>query len=179
VLGVSQTPSSTDSPQSGWTRTRYGGTGTTAPVEAISLNGVGHNVPTSGMAAMAIAFFGLNTGTPPPPPPPPPPGGPCSVEYRVNPWNTGLTAEVKITNTGTSVINGWSLVFTLPSGQTITSGWNASYSPTSGQITARPVSHNTQIGVGGSVSFGLQANHTGNTDEPSSFALNGSACTVV
>src|ERR687887_359990 len=37
VLGVSQTPSFTDSPQSGWTRTRYGGTGTQAPVEAIRL----------------------------------------------------------------------------------------------------------------------------------------------
>lgn len=62
VLGVSQTPSFTDSPLPGWTRTRYGGTGTMAPVEAISLQGVGHNLPLGGMAAMAIAFFGLNTG---------------------------------------------------------------------------------------------------------------------
>lgn len=61
VLGVSQTPTFTDSPQSGWTRTRYGGTGTTAPVEAISLQGVGHSLPTSGMAARALAFFGITT----------------------------------------------------------------------------------------------------------------------
>jgi acetylxylan esterase len=179
VHGVSQTPSSTDTPQSGWTRTRYGGTGTTAPVEAISLNGVGHNVPTSGMAAMVIAFFGLNTSTPPPPPPPPPPGGPCTVEYAVSPWNTGLTAQIKITNSGTTTINGWSLVFTLPSGQTITGGWGASYSPTSGQVTASPVSYTTTINVNSSVTVGLQANHTGNTGEPTSFTLNGNACTVV
>jgi poly(hydroxyalkanoate) depolymerase family esterase len=68
VAGLSQTPSSTDSPQSGWTRTRYGGTGTQAQVEGISLQNVGHTLPMPGMAAMAISFFGLD-GTPPPPPP--------------------------------------------------------------------------------------------------------------
>jgi poly(hydroxyalkanoate) depolymerase family esterase len=66
VLGLSQTPSSTDTPQSGWTRTRYGGTGTGAPVEGISVANVGHSLPLAGQAAMAIAFFGLDTSTPPP-----------------------------------------------------------------------------------------------------------------
>ena len=66
VLGVSQTPSFTDMPQSGWTRTRYGGTGIGAPVEAISLNGAGHDLPRAGQAAMAIQFFGLDTGGPGP-----------------------------------------------------------------------------------------------------------------
>jgi acetylxylan esterase len=59
VLGVSQTPVSTDSPQPGWTRTRYGATGSTPPVEAVSLQDVGHSLPMSGMAAMAVEFFGL------------------------------------------------------------------------------------------------------------------------
>jgi acetylxylan esterase len=183
VLGVGQTPSSTDSPQSGWTRTRYGGTGTTAPVEAISLNGVGHSLPTSGMAAMAIAFFGLNTNDPPPtdPPPtdPPPTGGPCSVEYTVSAWNTGLTANIKVTNATTTAVSSWRLAFTLPGGQTVTSGWGATYSPTSGQVTATPASYNATINPNGSVSFGFQASHTGNTGEPTSFALNGTACAVV
>jgi len=61
VLGVSQTPSSTDTPQSGWTRTRYGGTGVNAPVEGISVANVGHNLPLAGQARMAIQFFGLDT----------------------------------------------------------------------------------------------------------------------
>lgn len=72
VLGVSQTPSFTDSPQSGWTRTRYGGTGVNAPVEGISVQGVGHSLPLTGQAAMAIQFLGLNTpsnATPTPTPP--------------------------------------------------------------------------------------------------------------
>jgi acetylxylan esterase len=62
VMSLSQTPSFTDTLQSGWTRQRFGGTGIGAPVEAISLNGVGHSLPLAGQAAMAIQFFGLDTG---------------------------------------------------------------------------------------------------------------------
>jgi poly(hydroxyalkanoate) depolymerase family esterase len=189
VLGVSQTPALTDSPQATWTRTRYGGTGDMAPVEAISVQGGSHNIMATGMAARAIHFFGLDTTpiTPTSTPPvstspttasPPPAGGGCQVTYGVNAWNTGFTASVTITNTATSAVNGWSLVFTLPSGQTITSGWNATYSPTSGQVTARNVSYNGSLAAGASTNIGFQATHTGNTAKPGSFALNGTTCTI-
>ncbi|MFL6075788.1 MAG: PHB depolymerase family esterase [Mycobacteriales bacterium] len=187
VLGVSQTPVSTDTPQSGWTHTKYGNTGNQPPVEAYSIAGVGHSLPMSGMAAQAIRFFGLDSGTPPttpistPPttssPPPPPPGG-CTVTDTIQSWNTGLTANLTIANHGSSAINGWSLVFTLPSGQTITSGWNANYTPTSGQVTATNVSFNGTIAANGSVSIGFQANQTGNAAAPASFTLNGQQCTA-
>jgi hypothetical protein len=62
VHGVSQTPVSTDSPEANWTRTRYGDAGDQAPVEAISIANTGHSLPTSGMAARAIHFFGLDAG---------------------------------------------------------------------------------------------------------------------
>lgn len=177
VLGVSQTPAYTDSPQSGWTRTRYGGTGTTAPVEAVSVAGTGHNLPLSGMAAMALAFFGI-TGGSTEPPPPPPPAGPCRVDYAVNAWNSGLTATITVTNTSTAPVSNWSLAFTLPGGQTITSGWNATFTPKSGPVTATAMSYNATIGASASVGIGFQATHTGNTAEPTSFTLNGTACTV-
>ncbi len=61
VHGISQTPVTTDSPQSGATRTRYGSAGDQAQVEAISLQGTGHNLPVN--AAEAIRFFGLNSTT--------------------------------------------------------------------------------------------------------------------
>lgn len=200
VLGVSQTPSFTDTPQSGWTRTRYGGTGVMAPVEAISLQGVGHNLPLAGQAAMAIQFFGLNVqpsqspSTPSSPSPSisvspspsisvspsssPQPGG-CRVAYEMNTWNTGFTTNITITNTGSATVNGWSLAFTLPSGQTITNGWNATYAPTSGAVVARNVSYNGVVPPGGATSIGFQATHTGGTAEPNSFTLNGAPCQVV
>ncbi|WP_036372038.1 PHB depolymerase family esterase [Micromonospora sp. ATCC 39149] len=183
VHGLSQTPTYTDTPQSGYTRTRYGGSGPMAPVEAISMAGVSHNLPVD--AAQAIRFFGLDSTTPPTTPPPttpppttPPASGPCAVGYVVNAWNTGLTAAVTITNTGSTAINGWSLAFTLPSGQAITSGWNATYAPTSGAVLARNVSYNGTIAPNASVSIGFQANHTGNTANPASFTLNGAACSA-
>ncbi|MDT0341497.1 extracellular catalytic domain type 1 short-chain-length polyhydroxyalkanoate depolymerase [Streptomyces litchfieldiae] len=176
VHGLSQTPASTDSPQANWTRTRYGSTGNQAAVEAISIQGGGHNLPTDGMAARAITFFGLDGTTPGPDPDPEP--GACRVAVTTNAWNTGLTSSVTITNTGTTPVNGWSLGFTLPTGQTITSGWNATYSPATGTVTATNAAHNAAIAPGASVGIGYQASHTGNTTRPTAFTLNGAACTV-
>ena len=105
--------------------------------------------------------------------------GGCRVGYAVNAWNTGLTATITITNTGSAPVNGWALAFTLPAGQAITSGWNASYTPASGAVTARNVSYNAAIAAGGSVGIGFQATHTGNTATPTSFTLNGAPCAIV
>ncbi|KOT33984.1 cellulose-binding protein [Streptomyces caelestis] len=109
---------------------------------------------------------------------PPPETATCRVTGTVSAWNTGLTANITVTNTGTTAVDGWSLGFTLPNGQTITSGWNADYSPVSGRVTARNVAHNTTIAPGASVDIGFQAVHTGNTAPPGSYTLNGTACTA-
>ncbi|MFD0275640.1 PHB depolymerase family esterase [Kitasatospora sp. NPDC127111] len=65
VLGVSQTPSATDTPSANWTRTRYDNSAGTTQVEAYSLAGVGHQLPVQGsaMAARAIHFMGLDSGS--------------------------------------------------------------------------------------------------------------------
>ncbi|GAB3444719.1 CE1 family esterase [Actinophytocola sediminis] len=120
----------------------------------------------------------FQSSDPDPDPDPDPEPGACRVTDTINAWNNGLTAEITITNTGTTAVSSWSLVFTLPSGQTITSGWNASFSPTSGQVTARNAAHNPGIAPGASVSIGFQASHTGNAGAPTTFALNGSSCAV-
>ena len=191
VLGLSQTPVLTDHPQSAWTRTRYGANTVQAPFEAVSVQGAGHTLPATGMAAAAIAFLGLDSSTPPTtppptaPPPPPPPvttppgGGACSVSYTTSAWNTGLTAAVTVTNTGAAPVNGWTLAFTLPAGQTITSGWNAAFSPASGAVSARNLAYNAALAPGASTGIGFQATHTGNTGRPTAFSLNGSPCTLV
>jgi poly(hydroxyalkanoate) depolymerase family esterase len=199
VLGVSQTPSFTDSPQSGWTRTRYGSTGVGAPVEGVSIQGVGHSLPMSGMAAYAIQFMGLNgtsVSTPTPtatvgrtptatvdttPTPTPTVGGgsTCSVHYAVtNQWSGGFGASVTINNTGTSTINGWSLKWTFPNGQTITQIWNASDTQSGGNVTATNLSYNGTIAPGGSTNFGFNGAWNGSNTNPSAFTLNGVSCTV-
>ncbi|WP_035698625.1 extracellular catalytic domain type 1 short-chain-length polyhydroxyalkanoate depolymerase, partial [Glycomyces tenuis] len=157
VHGVSQTPSSTDYPQSNWTRTRYGGTGSQAPVEAISLQGTGHNLMTSGMAARVIEFFGLDEDSGPTDPPddttppdddttPPPTGGEgcTAVIDVVNDWGSGWQGNVLIT-AGDSAISGWTLTWTWPGGQSITSSWNADVSSSGSAVTAGDVGWNGSI----------------------------------
>jgi poly(3-hydroxybutyrate) depolymerase len=114
----------------------------------------------------------------PSPSPSAPATGSCRVAPVVSAWNTGLTENLTITNTGSAAINGWSLALTLPGGQTITSGWNATYAPASGQVTARNAGYNAAIAPGASISVGFQATHTGNADAPTAFTLNGAVCAV-
>ncbi|MFC8849162.1 MULTISPECIES: PHB depolymerase family esterase [unclassified Micromonospora] len=78
--GLGQTPAFTDHPQSNWTRTRYGDTGTQATVEGISISGVGHELPQAGQIAYAISFLGLDgTPTTPTPTPTTPPAAGVTV----------------------------------------------------------------------------------------------------
>jgi poly(hydroxyalkanoate) depolymerase family esterase len=174
VFGLSQTPTSTDTPQPNWNRRRYADTAGTVQVEAYSVQGAGHSLPAGGMAASAIAFFGLDSSEPGPGPEP----STCGVTATVNAWNTGLTETITITNTGSATVNGWSLVFTLPNGQSITSGWSATYSPSTGQVTARNVGYNPVIAPNTAITIGFQAAHTGDTSEPASFTLNNVRCSV-
>ncbi|QUF04635.1 PHB depolymerase family esterase [Actinosynnema pretiosum subsp. pretiosum] len=179
VHGLSTTPTSTDYPQPNWTRTRYGD-----KVEAISLQGVGHNLMASGMGQRVIEFFGLDTPGQNPTTTttttttPPNPSGACRVGYSVNAWNTGLTASITITNTGSGAVDGWTLAFTLPSGQRVTSGWNATFTSSGSAVTATNASYNGALAPGASTTLGLQATHTGDSGKPNAFTLNGAACTT-
>ena len=189
VLGVSQTPSSTDTPQSGWTRTRYDNSSGTVQVEAYSIAGAGHVLPETGMAAYAIAFFGLNSSVPPtsPPPttapptsPPPttPPPGACHVTYtKTSEWAGGFVANVTIADTGSAPVNGWQLTFTFPGDQRITNAWNATVSQNGSNVTAVNASYDGTISPGGNVSLGFQGTWTSNDTSPANFSLNGTACT--
>ncbi|MFG2044201.1 PHB depolymerase family esterase [Dactylosporangium sp. NPDC048998] len=177
VLGVSQTPVLTDTPQSGWTRTRYGNATTQAPVEAISINGVGHSLPLSGQAAMAIAFFGLNSGGTSQSPSTPvstspsasasasPSASPsstgggtgnrCTASVLINQWQGGFTATVRVT-AGSTAINNWTVTMALPAGTTIVNTWNVNRSGNNWTN----MSYNGRVEAGQYTEWGLQANGT-------------------
>ncbi|GAA1038891.1 hypothetical protein GCM10009557_56120 [Virgisporangium ochraceum] len=167
VHGVSQTPSFTDTPQSGWTRTRYGGTGVQAPVEGISLQGAGHDLPRAGMIAAAVAFLGFDESGPGPGPSsqspsspgssssssPGTPGG-CSASISLNQWNGGYVATVTVT-AGSSTINGWTV--SIPQAANVTSTWSTTRSGTS----FSNVGYNGRVNAGQSTQFGFQGTGTG------------------
>ncbi|MFF1546357.1 cellulose binding domain-containing protein [Streptomyces sp. NPDC058291] len=131
----------------------------------------------SGLAVNSFSSS-VNTGTSTDP------GGPggsttCKVAYATNVWQGGFTADVTVTNTGSSAVSGWKVAFTLPSGQQITSGWGANVSPSSGAVTASNLAYNADIAAGGRVAFGFQGAYSGAFAKPSAFTLNGTACTTV
>ncbi|WP_333769164.1 GH12 family glycosyl hydrolase domain-containing protein [Streptomyces sp. IBSBF 2435] len=100
----------------------------------------------------------------------------CKVTVTPQTWAGGFTTNVTVANTGSSAVNGWTLGFTLPAGQTVTSAWNATVAPASGAVTASSLAYNAQIPAGGSQSFGFQGTSTGSSAPPSGFTLNGTPC---
>jgi hypothetical protein len=118
------------------------------------------------------------TSAPPTSAPTSAPAGACRVGYAMSTWSNGFTAAIHLVNTGPAPVDGWSLAFTLPAGQSITGGWNATYSPASGQVTATNLSYNGTLAPGAATDIGFQATHTGNTAKPAAFTLNGAPCTL-
>ncbi|MFC7485041.1 cellulase family glycosylhydrolase [Luedemannella flava] len=101
----------------------------------------------------------------------------CKVTYSApSQWPGGFTANVNVTNLG-DAINGWTLVWNFPSGQTVTQAWNAAVTQSGAQVTARNVSYNGSIATNATVSFGFNGSWAGSNTTPTSFVLNGTTCT--
>jgi hypothetical protein len=104
-------------------------------------------------------------------------GAACRVSYATNDWNTGFTANITITNTGTTTLDGWTLRFTFPGAQQIGQGWSAVWSQSGANVTATNMSYNGILEAGDSISIGFNGTHSGSNPLPTSFSLNGIACT--
>jgi arabinan endo-1,5-alpha-L-arabinosidase len=101
----------------------------------------------------------------------------CRVEYAVvNQWQGGFGASVTTTNLGDPV-SGWNLVWTFGAGQAVTQLWNGSFTQSGAQVTVTNAAHNGGIGTNATASFGFNGRWTQTNPVPSSFALNGTACT--
>jgi len=73
----------------------------------------------------------------------------------------------------TGTVDGWNF----PGDQRITNAWNATVSQSGSNVTATNASYDGTISPGGSVSIGFQGTWTGSDTAPTSFSLNGTACT--
>ena len=101
----------------------------------------------------------------------------CSVSYtNASEWSGGFVANLVITNTGSSDINGWTLTFTFPGDQKITSSWSATVTQSAENVTAVAESYNADIAAGATTNFGFQGTFTTSDAVPTSFAINGVTC---
>jgi endo-1,4-beta-xylanase len=98
---------------------------------------------------------------------PPPPGG-CSAAFTlVNQWNNGFQGDVRVTNTGASATNSWTVVMTFPNGQTVTQVWNGrATTPDPTPVTVNNESYNSVIAPSGSTTFGFLGSHSGTNGAP-------------
>ncbi|QKW30225.1 cellulose binding domain-containing protein [Streptomyces seoulensis] len=101
----------------------------------------------------------------------------CSVDYRTNDWGSGFTADLTLTNRGTDALNGWTLTYGYSGNQKLTNGWNGSWSQSGQSVTVKNASYNGTIAAGAAVTAGAQFTYSGTNSAPTSFAVNGTACT--
>lgn len=99
-------------------------------------------------------------------------GGKC--QYIVsNEWNTGFTATIRVTNNGTTAINGWNLSWSYSDGSAVTSSWNATVTG-SNPYSATNLGWNGAIQPGQSAEFGVQGTKGGSSAQVP--VVTGSVC---
>jgi cellulase/cellobiase CelA1 len=98
------------------------------------------------------------------------------VYSLTNSWPGGFQAQVVLTNTGTSAIAPWSLTWTFPGDEQISSMWTASYTQSGEHVTATNESYNATIAPSASVTIGFTGTYTSSDASPTSFSVNGTAC---
>jgi len=120
------------------------------------------------------------TSTPTPTPTPTSTAGlACQVGYSTqSQWAGGFVAQISITNTGSSAINGWTLGFTFPGDQKITTAWNGTASQSGETVSIANASYNGALAAGQSTSVGFQGTWASSDAAPAAFTLNGATCTT-
>jgi len=113
-------------------------------------------------------------------PPPNNTGGACHIGYTItNQWTPGFQVALSIDNTSTTAINGWTLGWTFPNGQTVTQLWNGAETQSGSTVTVKNLNYNASIPAKGSYKdAGFTGTWSGTNGIPTAFTLNGAACTV-
>jgi cellulose 1,4-beta-cellobiosidase len=83
----------------------------------------------------------------------------CTATYSVaTDWGAGFTAQLTVTNTGTTAITGWTVTYSYTQGQTLQNGWNGTWSESSGgTVTVVNAPYNGSLAPGASAT-GVGAN---------------------
>ncbi len=146
--------------------------GTSAGTTSGTTSGTSAGTTSGGSAGSTGGAADGGTGTPTP-------GAACRVLYTVSSqWSGGFQADAKVTNTGTTSLNGWTLTWTFGGDQHIANAWNATVTQSGQQVTAHDAGWNAALPSGGSVDIGLTATYGASNAAPHDFALNGTACTT-
>ncbi|GAA3339116.1 hypothetical protein GCM10020358_21690 [Amorphoplanes nipponensis] len=163
----------------GWYVSRYLGTSTgtsfTAPILNTQTGMVRYYVRAHDAAGnLSIASNQVSTTTPPTTP-----ATRCKVAYKTtSDWPGGFVAEVTLTNTAATVVDGWSLAVSLGGDQRVTSSWAAKWVQSGSTVTVTNETWNATIQPGAAITVGLVGTYTKSNTPATTAALNGAACTL-
>ena len=116
-------------------------------------------------------------GASPTPTSPPAPALICAVQYKISSqWQGGFVAYVAIFNSGSTSIQGWTLTFSFSAGQLLSFGWNGRFVQHGAQVSVSNDGSNALVAPGASVTPGFMGSWRQSNPAPTSFALNGVAC---
>lgn len=90
----------------------------------------------------------------------------------VDNWGSGFVGAIRITNRGTTAINGWNVNWTYAGSTRLTTTWNAVVSGAN-PYSAASLGWNATIPPAQTVEFGFQGTHTGTAEIP---VIRGAAC---
>jgi endoglucanase len=126
--------------------------------------------------ASFVAEQGALQGGPAPVPP-----APCRVSYtNYGTWQGGggFTAQIAVTNSGPSAINGWTVRFAYTGDQRIREGWSGRFTQSGATVSVLNESWNSRIQPGATVYIGFNATMSGAyaNPNPAIITLNGNAC---
>ncbi|WP_395293328.1 glycosyl hydrolase family 18 protein [Kitasatospora hibisci] len=91
-------------------------------------------------------------------------------------WGSGYEGGYTITNGSSTSLNGWTLEFDLPSGNTVASLWNATYTTASSHVTVKNPSWAGSLPPGGTYNFGFNIAYSGAYKPLLNCKLNGLPC---
>jgi len=101
----------------------------------------------------------------------------CQVVYSVrSQWNTGFTGDLVVKNLGDS-LSSWNVTWKFAGNQTLQQSWNGDFTQSGQNVTIKNAPWNGSLPANGTVNPGFNAGYSGTNVNPTSFALNGVACT--
>src|SRR6266700_7867736 len=75
----------------------------------------------------------------------------CAAAYSVpTDWGSGFTANLNITDNGTTAITGWTVTYTYAGSQTLANGWNGTWAQSGKTVTVTNLSYNGSLAAGAS-----------------------------
>lgn len=94
-------------------------------------------------------------------------------------WGNGYVANLDVTNTGSTPIDGWKLEFAFPRPWlSFGSGWNGTWQASGTGVSVTNADTNASIAPGATVGVGYVGNYAGPNVLPRMFTLNGKACGI-